>query len=96
MLSSLQQESVFTFERNYEGLIQMEPVASQTYGASFDVLIKKHFGLRSLISQTAVEEVKEHLPKDERPESLAQAKEWIESNLGDSMEKAYLLRKLQD
>lgn len=95
MVSSLKQEDVLFFERDNDGLIQMEPVGSQTYGASFEVLIKNHFGLRSLISQTVVEAVKKHLPKDERPETLADARKWIEENLGDSMEKAYLLRKLQ-
>ncbi|OJI56821.1 AAA family ATPase [Vibrio vulnificus] len=95
MVSSLKREDVMFFERTDNGLIQMKPVDSQTYGASFEVLIKNHFGLRSLISQTVVEAVKEYLPKDERPESLAAAREWIEENLGDSMEKAYLLRKLQ-
>tara|TARA_R110002124_G_scaffold28707_6_gene100897 strand:- start:11287 stop:13032 length:1746 start_codon:yes stop_codon:yes gene_type:complete len=96
MISSLQKENVFLFERYEEGIISMIPMPSQTYGASFEVLIKKHFGLRSLISQTAVEAVKEHLPKDEQPESIATAKKWVEENLGDSMERAYLLRKLQN
>lgn len=95
MVSSLKKEDVLFFERDDRGEIQMQPIGSQTYGASFEVLIKNHFGLRSLISQTVVEAVKEYLPKDERPESLAAAREWIEENLGDSMEKAYLLRKLQ-
>ncbi len=95
MVSSLKREDVLFFERDDENLIQMEPVGSQTYGASFEVLIKKHFGLRSLISQTVVEVVKEQLPKDEQPETLEAARTWIEENLGESMEKAYLLRKLQ-
>ncbi|MEZ9469343.1 AAA family ATPase [Vibrio lentus] len=95
MVSSLTKEDVLFFKRGENGSIQMTPVDSQTYGASFEVLIKQHFGLRSLISQTVIEAVKEYLPMDERPESLAAAREWIEENLGDSMEKAYLLRKLQ-
>ncbi|TOO92133.1 AAA family ATPase [Vibrio parahaemolyticus] len=95
MVSSLKREDVLFFERKDDGSIQMEPVDTQTYGASFEVLIKEHFGLRSLISQTVVETVKEYLPKDQSPEAVNTAREWIESNLGDSMEKAYLLRKLQ-
>lgn len=95
MVSSLKKGDVFFFERNDNGFIGMEPVDSQTYGASFEVLIKNHFGLRSLISQTVVEEVKEHLPENQHSESLAIARDWINENLGDSMEKAYLLRKLQ-
>ncbi|MCA4014313.1 AAA family ATPase [Vibrio vulnificus] len=95
MVSSLKRENVLFFKRDENGSIQMSPVNSQTYGASFEVLIKQHFGLRSLISQTVVEAVKELLPKDESSEAAEKARDWIESNLGDSMEKAYLLRKLQ-
>ncbi|MBT0095962.1 AAA family ATPase [Vibrio alginolyticus] len=95
MISSLKKEDVLFFERDEHGKILMEPIGAQTYGSSFEVLIKKHFGLRSLISQTVVEAVKEHLPKDDHQASIQEAREWIENNLGDSMEKAYLLRKLQ-
>ncbi|ELB2802851.1 AAA family ATPase [Vibrio alginolyticus] len=95
MISSLKREDVLFFERDEHGKILMEPIGAQTYGSSFEVLIKKHFGLRSLISQTVVEAVKEHLPKDDHQASIQEAREWIENNLGDSMEKAYLLRKLQ-
>lgn len=94
MVSSLKREDVFFFERDGDGLINMGPVSSQTYGASFDVLIKKHFGLRSLISQTVVKEIKEKL--DVAEDSDEEKSRWIKDNLGDSMEKAYLLRKLQD
>ncbi len=96
MMSSLQREDVLFFARNDDGQILMTPIQDQTYGASFEVLIKEHFGLKSLISQTVVEKVKQHLPEDENPESFAAARDWIETNLGDSMEKAYLLRKLKN
>lgn len=95
MISSLKKEDVLFFKRDEHGEILMEPIGAQTYGSSFEVLIKKHFGLRSLISQTVVEAVKEHLPKDDHQASIQEAREWIDNNLGDSMEKAYLLRKLQ-
>lgn len=95
MVSSLRKENVFFFERDGEGFIKMDDIDSQTYGASFEVLTKKYFGLRSLISQTVVDEVKAHLPSDETLESLATSRAWIEENLGESMEKAYLLRKLE-
>lgn len=93
LLSSLRNENVYLFERN-DNSITMEPVTGTTYGASFDVLIRQFFGLQSLISQTAVEDIKKHL------HGLGLSKEeqklWIENNVGDSMEKAYLLRKLRD
>ncbi|PYF79900.1 putative AbiEii toxin of type IV toxin-antitoxin system [Marinomonas alcarazii] len=95
MVSSLKKENVLFFNRDDEGVIHMGPVDSQTYGASFEVLIKQHFGLKSLISQTVVEAVKEYLSQHSGPEEEALTIEWIKGNLGDSMEKAYLLRKLQ-
>lgn len=92
LVSSLQKENVFNFERSPDGAISMLPVPSQTYGASFDVLIKRFFGLNSLISQTAVDEIKEKLASGDNQE----AKLWIENNVGESMERAYLLRRLEE
>jgi len=56
----------------------MGAVASKTYGASFDVLVKQFFGLKSLISQTAVEEIKQHLESDDN----VSASHWIEEKHG--------------
>jgi hypothetical protein len=89
MLSSLKKENVFKFKRNESNYIEMEPVTNQTYGSSFDVLIKEHFGLRSLISQSVIDEIREQLKQGD-----TEAKEWVENNLGLSAEKAYLIRKL--
>lgn len=97
MVSSLKQENVFLFERKENNVISMEPASSQTYGASFDLLIKDFYGLRSLVSQSVIEEVKRRLPKNvDDGEGPVDARRWIETNLGESMEKAYLLRKLQN
>lgn len=96
MVSSLKQENVFLFERDERNLISMEPAESQTYGASFELLIKSFYGLRSLMSQTVVEEVRKRLPRDDDAQSASIARQWVEENLGDSMEKAYLLRKLEN
>lgn len=90
MVSSLRKQNVFQFEKQ-EGRTSMHSVVGQTFGASFEVLTKRFFGLNSLISQTAVAEIQAVLEKGNRTEALT----WIEANLGDSMEKAYLLRKLQ-
>ncbi len=78
------------------GFIRMNRAENQTYGASFDVLIKEYFNLKSLISQTVVEDIKTHLPKGDSQEEKETARVWLNENLGESMEKAYLLRKLQD
>lgn len=91
MISSLKKENVFFFERNHNGLIDLKPVNEETYGASFDVIIKKYFGLKSLISHSVIDEIREQLKLGD-----AQAKQWIEDNLGLSAERAYLIKKLSD
>lgn len=92
LISSLHKENVFMFERT--GLqTEMSSIVSETFGASFDVLIKHYFGLRSTISQTAVAEIRERL--DDRSLNNETRRKWIDENVGDSMEKAYLLRRLQ-
>lgn len=101
MISSLRKNNVFMFERGEYDRIEMMPIGEQTYGTTFEILIKRHFGLKSTISQSAVAEVKQHLDSDKLVDfetdrrEWTKAREWIEVNLGESMEKAYLLRKLQ-
>ena len=89
MISSLKKSDVYRFERNDDGFIRMAPATEQTYGASFDVLIKQYFGLKSLISQSVISEIREKLKLSDE-EALA----WINENLGMSPEKAYFQRKL--
>lgn len=89
MVSSLKRNNVYQFRRSDDGLIDMKVAQNETYGASFDVLIKDLFDLRSLISQSVIDEIREQLKQGDN-----QAKEWIEANLGLSAEKAYLIRKL--
>ncbi|MFL7025218.1 AAA family ATPase [Enterovibrio norvegicus] len=89
MISSLKRENVLMFSRCEDGTIDYRRPTKETYGASFDVLIKQHFGLHSLISQTVVEEIREQLKQGD-----SHAREWIEQNLGMSPEKAYLMKKL--
>ena len=89
MVSSLKRQNVYQFRRDDNGLIQMNMAQNETYGASFDVLIKELFGLRSLISQSVIDEIRVQLEKGDE-----HAKKWIKKNLGLSAERAYLIRKL--
>lgn len=92
LISSLHREAVYHFER-VDGQSVMAPPPSETFGASFEVLIKKFFGLRSAISQTAVEEIRRHLHDADM--DSAKKRHWIEEQLGESMERAYLLKRLE-
>jgi predicted ATPase len=91
MISSLKKSNVYRFGRSDNDVIRMTPALDQTYGASFDVLIKQYFGLKSLISQSVITEIREKLKLND-----AEALAWINENLGSSPEKAYLQRKLSN
>ncbi|MDV2963678.1 AAA family ATPase [Shewanella algae] len=88
MISSLHQQSVFMFKRNEDRTIGCRPPSEETYGASFDVLIKQFFGLESLISHSVVEEIRRRIREDG-----ADVVDWLET-LGKSPEKSYLIKKL--
>lgn len=89
MMSSLKRDNVFMFQRCEDGTIDYKHPSNETYGASFDVLIKQHFGLHSLISQSVIKEIREQLKQGD-----SHARQWIEQNLGMSPEKAYLMKRL--
>ncbi|MNX84708.1 hypothetical protein D3C86_1165180 [compost metagenome] len=92
LISSLSREAVYHFER-VDGQSTMSSPSAETFGASFEVLIKKFFGLRSAISQTAIDEIRRHL-HDVYMDNT-QKRQWIEEQLGESMERAYLLQRLE-
>jgi hypothetical protein len=89
MISSLKKSDVYRFDKDDDGSIRMRQATEQTYGASFDVLIKQYFGLKSLISQSVISEIREKLKLSDE-----EALTWINENLGKSPEKAYFQRKL--
>ncbi|OOW73092.1 hypothetical protein Xmar_14215 [Xanthomonas axonopodis pv. martyniicola] len=70
----------------------MDLPASETFGASFDVLIKKHFDLKAAISDTAISEIRSKL--DSSQMSTHQKIAWLTESLGDSMERSYLIKRL--
>jgi predicted ATPase len=92
LVSSLPREAVFHFKK-INGTTEMTNPSGETFGASFDVLIKKHFNLRATISETAVQEIRERLADHQltTPEKL----EWLEESVGESMERSYLINKLR-
>ena len=92
MISSLRNENVFRFEKNEETRsISMAIAENETYGTSIEVLMKQYFELKTLMPTTAIDEIKVRLEGDQEV-----AKQWITTELGESMEKAYILRKLED
>lgn len=92
LVSSLPREAVFHFKK-VDGVTDMTNPPGETFGASFDVLIKKHFNLRATISETAVQEIRERLA--DRQFTNQQKLDWLEDSVGESMERSYLLNKLR-
>lgn len=93
LISSLPREAVFHFDK-VEGRTIVVPPGAETFGASFEILIKKFFGLNSAISQTAIDEIRSRLKDTHLDRSEKRA--WIEEHIGESMERAYLLKKLEN
>lgn len=92
LVSSLRRESVFHFEK-VDGSTRMGSPAGETFGASFDVLIKKHFDLNATISETAIREIRLKLAD---PDVSDQEKfDWLSESLGDSMERSFLVNKFR-
>jgi len=92
LVSSLPREAVFHFKK-VNGATDMKNPPGETFGASFDVLIKKHFDLRATISETAVQEIREQL---ENPQlTIGQKLEWLVDSVGESMERSYIINKLR-
>lgn len=92
LVSSLPREAVFHFKK-VNGVTDVMNPPGETFGASFDVLIKKHFDLRATISETAVQEIRERLADGQFTNQ--QKLDWLEDSVGESMERSYLINKLR-
>lgn len=67
----------------------LEPIEFNPYGTDFSIIAKRLCGLGSLQSEVFKDDIKARL------QSPSDAIEYLESQVGDSMEKAYLLGKLR-
>lgn len=92
LVSSLPREAVFHFKK-VDGVTDMTNPPGETFGASFDVLIKKHFNLHATISETAVQEIRERLANQQT--TNREKLDWLEDSVGESMERSYLINKLR-
>lgn len=92
LVSSLPRQSVFHFKKT-DGVTSMSTPDSETFGASFDLLIKRHFDLKAAISETAIQQIRKKLADDGL--STGDKLAWLETSVGDSMERSYLINKLR-
>jgi type I restriction enzyme S subunit len=78
IVSGSRKSNVYKFERN-DAKITFAPVDFETYGASFDVLLKKLFSIDSLIDQSAKEELQEIIKRGKVQEMKTAVGEFAES-----------------
>jgi restriction system-associated AAA family ATPase len=88
LLSDTRGYNVFVFRRKGDK-VWFEPIGFETFGSSFQILLKKAFDRDVLISEMALEEIKE-LEKEENLGLLIDGA----SKLGESYEKQFLLEKI--
>lgn len=92
LVSSLPRSAIFHFKKS-DRLTSMNTPDSETFGASFELLIKRHFDLKAAISETAIQEIRGKLADNNvsKVDKLA----WLETSVGDSVERTYLINKLK-
>jgi restriction system-associated AAA family ATPase len=78
IVSGSRKSNVYKFERD-AAKIKFDPVDFETYGASFDVLLKKLFSVDSLIDQSAKQELQEIIIRGKVQEMKAAVGEFAES-----------------
>lgn len=90
IVSGCRREDVFLFKRNAKSTV-FDRVSFETYGASFEFLLTELFDLKALISETALQEMKQ-LIETGTQEDL----EGAIDRFGESFEKRFLYQKLSE
>lgn len=85
ILSQFRSDDVLIYEDGVYEIPDME-----TYGTDPMILIKHLFEVYSLTPRAVVNEIREQLKQADEIAAV-----WIKDNIGPSMEKAYLLKKLE-
>lgn len=88
LLSDTRGYNVFVFRRDGDR-VWFEPIGIETFGSSFQILLKQAFNRDILISEMALEEIKEI----EKETDLAKLIDRT-SGLGESFEKQFLVEKI--
>jgi restriction system-associated AAA family ATPase len=91
--SDLPRKQVIIFSKNADDAIRTRRPNIETYGATFDTILRECFKVNPPISQVALDEVKE-LQKFQNPEDAAKLEAGID-RLGPSVEKAQLMDLLR-
>jgi restriction system-associated AAA family ATPase len=91
LVADCKREKVYIFKKDDKNQLKVTQPANETYGSNFDYILKMAFEMESTISQKSLEEIHE-LQKSNNVDDLE--KGLLE--FGDSSEKLYLLRRIEE
>jgi len=93
LVSACKKRNVFKFSRNIDGKgVDYEPLIDETYGASFDVLLKALYDMKGLVSEIARTSLQEVIESDESNETKLDK---LKNEFGESFEKRLLMNMLE-
>lgn len=90
LVSACKKVNVIKFVRDEKG-VEHHPLEDETYGASFDVLLKILFDMKGLVSEIAKKDLQEIVQSDMTVEEKVRR---LEYEFGDSYEKRLLINML--
>ncbi|MCG9563623.1 AAA family ATPase [Vibrio chagasii] len=93
LVSACKKRNVFKFSRNAEGRgVDYQPLIDETFGASFDVLLKELFDMQGLVAEIARAALQEVI---EGSSTTEQKVDILKKDFGDSFEKRLLINMLE-
>lgn len=90
LVSACKKSNVIKFVRDEKG-VEHQPLEDETYGASFDVLLKALFDMKGLVSEIAKKDLQKIVQSDLSSEEKVKK---LENEFGDSYEKRLLINML--
>lgn len=91
IVADSKREKVYIFKKDTMNILKVTQPTNETYGSNFDYILKMAFEMESTISQKSLDEIHE-LQKSKSIEEIE--KGLVE--FGDSSEKLYLLRRIEE
>jgi restriction system-associated AAA family ATPase len=91
IVADCKREKVYIFKKDTKNKLKVTQPTNETYGSNFDYILKMAFEMESTISQKSLDEIQE-LQKSKNIEDIE--KGLVE--FGDSSEKLYLLRRIEE
>ncbi|HIF9150962.1 AAA family ATPase [Photobacterium damselae] len=93
LVSACKKRNVFKFSRNSDGRgVDYQPLIDETFGASFDVLLKALFDMQGLVAEIARTSLQEVI---ESSSTTEQKVDILKKDFGDSFEKRLLINMLE-